>query len=244
MRKIFIYIYILFSGFVGAQNTIKVMTFNIHAASDATIDMLAEFIKKEKPDIVALQEVDFYTDRSASSTPRPNNNNEDMLTSLAYKTNMQGIFIPAINAHGGKYGIAILSIFGFESSESISLSYVSGTERRVAGLCSIELPNKRLINFLCAHLDMANHDNGLNQIKELNNIAKSSQLPIILGGDLNKRVGTSHIDELLDVWKLSLSNEFDHIGYLSDDLKIVSTKIYTDNILSDHLPLMVTFEIQ
>jgi len=244
MKKILLCALIAFSGFLNAQNQIKVMTFNIHAASDATIEDIANFIKQEKPDIVALQEVDFYTDRSKSSTLRPNNNNEDMLTSLAKYTKMQGMFFPAIDVHGGKFGIAVLSNLGFESTQSISLPYVTGTEKRVAALCTIELANQKTVSLLCAHLDMANQDNGMDQIKKINELGREAAHPIILAGDLNKRVGTTHINELETTWKLSSSNEFDHIAQLSTNkFNVVNIKVYTDNTLSDHLPIMVTYEL-
>lgn len=245
MKKILLYILIAFSSTAIAQNQVKIMTFNIHAASDATIEKIAEFIKSEKPDIVALQEVDFYTDRSKVSHIRPNNNNEDMLTDLAYRTGLQGMFFPAIDVYGGKYGVAVLSRFGFESTQSFQLAYEDNTEQRVAAICSIELPSKRIIDVICAHLDMADQDNGLNQIKELNEIAGKAKNPVLLGGDLNKRVGTTHIEELTKVWKLAVSKEFDHIAhYPNNSWNIIDTKIYEDNTLSDHLPLMVTYELK
>lgn len=246
MKKLIMLISIAFvANIMFAQEQIKIMTFNIHAGIDTPIEKIAEFIQAEKPDIIAIQEIEFYTDRSKLTPARLNNNNEDMITKLAYLCSMQGMFYPAISVHGGKFGNAILSRFPLERTENIPLPYVANTEQRVASVCDIRLQSGKIFTFICTHLDMANQDNGMNQIKKINELGKEASYPVILAGDLNKRVGTTHIDELNTTWNLSLSNEFDHIAQLSNNkFDVIDTKIYTGNTLSDHLPIMVTFELK
>lgn len=93
MKKIIsILLGICLCGGVFAQTQLKIISFNIHAGYDAPISDIAAFIKEQDPDIVALQEVEYYTNRTGANTPRPINNNINMLNELAYLTGMHGMF--------------------------------------------------------------------------------------------------------------------------------------------------------
>ena len=76
MKKlIFILLSVCLWGSVSAQTQLKIMSFNIHAGYDAPMANIAAFIKAQDPDIVALQEVEYYTNRSGANNPRTINNN-------------------------------------------------------------------------------------------------------------------------------------------------------------------------
>ena len=65
MKKIIsILLGICLCGGVFAQTQLKIISFNIHAGYDAPIADIAAFIKEQDPDIVALQEVEYYTNRT------------------------------------------------------------------------------------------------------------------------------------------------------------------------------------
>lgn len=235
MRKfflVFILLGILSAGY--AQTTLRVMSFNIHVGSDATLEQLASFIKKQNPDLVALQEVDYYTTRSQGG---------DMLLKLSHLTGMQGMFFPAIDAHGGKYGNAILSKYSFDETQKKMLPYTSGTEKRCAAIVKIALNDGTSVRFVCTHLDMTNLSNGLLQIGELTKIPQAGEL-CVLAGDLNRRVETEHINFLSTVWSLAISNTFDHVAYYPQNRWVVKeTKIF-DEVLSDHKAIMAVLEIK
>ena len=91
-KFIFVLLSILLWGSVSAQTQIKIMSFNIHAGYDAPMADIAAFIKAQDPDIVALQEVEYYTNRSGANKPRTINNNINMLNELAALTGYQGMF--------------------------------------------------------------------------------------------------------------------------------------------------------
>ena len=74
----------------GQNDTLRVMTFNLHAGHDASLQQIGEFIRHYQPDFVALQEVDKNTHRSNC----PHQNNRDFITELAYYSGMQGLFSP------------------------------------------------------------------------------------------------------------------------------------------------------
>ena len=195
MKKIIsILLGICLCGGVFAQTQLKIISFNIHAGYDAPIADIAAFIKEQDPDIVALQEVEYYTNRTGANTPRPINNNINMLNVLAYLT------------------------------------------------ADIKLPDGTEFSIVDTHIDMSKLDNGMSQIKEVNRIPQLGK-HYIVAGDMNRRVGTAEINELSSVWTLALSREFDHIGYYPANGWVVKeTKVFSDNQLSDHYPIMVTLE--
>ena len=216
MKKIIsILLGICLCGGVFAQTQLKIISFNIHAGYDAPIADIAAFIKEQDPDIVALQEVEYYTNRTGANTPRPINNNINMLNELAYLTGMHGMFYVTLEkCYGGKFGNAILSKHSFDETRRIMLPCAAGTEQRNAAIADIKLPDGTEFSIVDTHIDMSKLDNGMSQINELSS-----------------------------VWTLALSREFDHIGYYPANGWVVKeTKVFSDNQLSDHYPIMVTLE--
>src|SRR4029079_10643504 len=92
--------------------TITVMTYNIHhgAGGDGRVDLerIATVIRAANPDVVALQELD-------SGVPRTNG--AFQAEELARLTKMQGVFGPAMDYEGGKYGDAVLCRFTIVSNQ-------------------------------------------------------------------------------------------------------------------------------
>ena len=226
MKKIIsILLGICLCGGVFAQTQLKIISFNIHAGYDAPIADIAAFIKEQDPDIVALQEVEYYTNRTGANTPRSINNNINMLNELAYLTGMHGMFYVTLEkCYGGKFGNAILSKHSFDETRRIMLPCAAGTEQRNAAIADIKLPDGTEFSIVDTHIDMSKLDNGMSQIKEVSRIPK-------LG------------NELASVWTVALSREFDHIGYYPANGWVVKeTKVFSDNQLSDHYPIMVILE--
>ena len=87
-----------------AQNTLKLMTYNIKNANgmDDVCDFqrVANVINNASPDVVAIQEVDSMTNRSGQKY---------VLGEIAERTQMHAYFAPAIDYDGGKYGIGLLT---------------------------------------------------------------------------------------------------------------------------------------
>ena len=172
MKKIIsILLGICLCGGVFAQTQLKIISFNIHAGYDAPIADIAAFIKEQDPDIVALQEVEYYTNRTGANTPRPINNNINMLNELAYLTGMHGMFYVTLEkCYGGKFGNAILSKHSFDETRRIMLPCAAGTEQRNAAIADIKLPDGTEFSIVDTHIDMSKLDNGMSQIKEVNRI--------------------------------------------------------------------------
>ena len=73
-----------------AQDTlrVKVMTYNLRFGELAELKDLAAHIKSFNPDFVALQEVDFKTNRDRT----PHQRGKDFISELAYYTGMFGLY--------------------------------------------------------------------------------------------------------------------------------------------------------
>ena len=118
-----------------AEKELVVMTYNIRAGSLTTIDSLAEMIKSQNPDFVALQEVDVMTKRANA----PNMNGRNIVSELAAKTDMFGYFGRTLNFAGGYYGIAILSRYPCLSMQRFMLPNPLKTEQRALLLGTFEV---------------------------------------------------------------------------------------------------------
>ena len=89
-----------------AARTFRVMTYNIHHGEglDGKVDLLriAELIKRECADLVALQEVDKGVERTAR---------RDFPDELAALTSLTYVFSNNYHFQGGEYGNAVLTRF-------------------------------------------------------------------------------------------------------------------------------------
>ena len=151
-------------------------------------------------------------------------------------------YVTLEKCYGGKFGNAILSKHSFDETRRIMLPCAAGTEQRNAAIADIKLPDGTEFSIVDTHIDMSKLDNGMSQIKEVNRIPQLGK-HYMVAGDMNRRVGTAEINELSSVWTLALSREFDHIGYYPANGWVVKeTKVFSDNQLSDHYPIMVTLE--
>lgn len=85
---ILVTLFALFAQFTWGQDTIRIMTINIHQGSDTTLQRLGEVIREYHPDFVAVQEVDMYPNRSEAKLAR----NKNFIAELSYFSDMQGVF--------------------------------------------------------------------------------------------------------------------------------------------------------
>ena len=65
MKKFTLLLIVLFvTDVLFAQDTLRIMSYNIEVGYEANMDAIGEYIKGIKPDIIALQEVDEWAYRS------------------------------------------------------------------------------------------------------------------------------------------------------------------------------------
>ncbi len=161
--------------------TFRVMTYNLHHGEgvDGKVDLarIANLILRERADIVALQEVDKGTERTAR---------RDLGSELAALTGLTCVFSNNYSFQGGEYGNAILSRFPVKQATNTFYRKVNETEQR--GLLQVILAvHGRELVFLATHIDHRRDDAARwSNVGEIENLVKHyDSRPLILCGDFN-----------------------------------------------------------
>ena len=232
----------------GHNDTIRVMTFNLHAGHDASLQQIGLLIKQYQPDFVALQEVDHYTHRSNC----PHQNNRDFITELAYYSGMQGLFGPTIKFSGGHYGIGLLTRHQFVDVHNIKLPHPNPSmEQRGLLQGTFILPDGDSITFACTHFEAFDSISRVAQAHFLLDHFAGSVHPVILAGDLNASPDNHAIGLLTSQWQdcttgdftFSVSNPSEKIDYILARPIAAWRTIESQVIpveLSDHFPVIAT----
>lgn len=231
------------------KTTLKVITYNIRSIEpDFDVKPHIEYILKEKPDLVAYQEVETRTSRM---------NNRDLILEIASKTGMFTLFSPAYKKLDGFYGNAILSKYPITDSFYKKLPLLKekgGSDPRVALIADIMVKPRLTIRFINVHLDHKLPDNG-NKFEQLkpaldNNL---SEKKVILAGDLN----VNFLGELIKTLKTQgferqTTNQstfqnglkLDYIlTYPKSKWKLVESNVDYNVKMSDHYPVKSTIEL-
>lgn len=232
----------------GHNDTIRVMTFNLHAGHDASLQQIGLFIKQYQPDFVALQEVDQNTHRSNC----PHQNNRDFITELAYYSGMQGLFGPTIKFSGGQYGIGLLTRHQFVDVRNIKLPHpVVSKEQRGLLEGTFILPDGDTIMFACTHLEAFDSVSRAVQAQFILDHFADSSYPVILAGDFNASPDDPVIKMLTSQWldctgadfTFSVNNPKEKIDYIlarpvrawrTIDSHVIPVE------MSDHYPVIAT----
>jgi endonuclease/exonuclease/phosphatase family metal-dependent hydrolase len=233
---------------------IRILTYNIlHGATtkgDFNLDIIADVILQADPDLVALQEVDYKTNRALKY---------DLTTELGYRTKMASIFARAMEYDGGEYGEGILSKYTFIKSRNVALPYTPGNEPRAAIEVITILSSGDTIAFIGTHLDHLRDDKDrVSQAKKINEAFTPSTYPTILAGDLNAIPGSQPINILERLWGSSYDKtnpaptfpssnpkvKIDFVMfYPQNKWKVIETKVIENQIASDHCAYLVTLEL-
>ncbi|MGX5101379.1 endonuclease/exonuclease/phosphatase family protein [Enterobacter cloacae] len=239
-------------------------TWNIMASRLNQTSRLADAIPALQSDIIALQEVDFNTQRSArnAGTVKPVNQAE----MLAKAGKMHYAECPSIDFDGGKYGTALLSRWKIDKTEQVKLSNIEGREQRTACVNYITVPGMPApLAVIITHPDQE-RDNTLRlkQIRELMALVDKTgknAIPVLMG-DLNLVPASPEYRELRYQMNDTLPTEGDftypswnpnrRIDYILTSTAqqwTVESSVAGNrgNILwgqlSDHLPLVVRLQL-
>lgn len=179
--------------FLGCQSTssanrattFRVMTYNIQHGEglDGKVDLqrIADLIRREGADIVALQEVDKGTQRTAR---------RDLGAELAALTGLTCVFSNNHAFQGGEYGNAILTRFPVLQATNTHYRQVNETEQR--GLLQTTLNVRGThVRFLATHIDHRRDDSARwSNVAEIENLVRQPRSgPLILCGDFNDLPG-------------------------------------------------------
>nr|WP_319997386.1 endonuclease/exonuclease/phosphatase family protein [uncultured Draconibacterium sp.] len=232
--------------------TIRVLTFNIlHGATtkgDFDLDKIASVIQNTNPDLVALQEVDFKTNRAR---------NYDLVTELGWRTKMAPLFGIAMPFDGGRYGEGILTKMPILSSKNVPLPHSPGNEPRAALQVLVQLKSGDTISFIGTHLEhQEDNSDRIDQVNTINDVFASCKYPAILAGDLNATPDSEPISILTEYWTASdqkgaltyPSNapeiKIDYIFFRpAEKWQVVETEVICDEIASDHCAVLSVLKL-
>ena len=242
MKKNLLFIFAaLFTFSAQAQNTLKLMSYNIKNANGmdnvCNFQRIANVINNASPDVVAIQEVDSMTNRSGQKY---------VLGEIADRTQMHGYFAPAIDYDGGKYGIGLLT-----NQVPLRLQTLPLPGREEAR--TLILAEFTDYIYCCTHMSLTEEDR-LKSLELVKAFTSSSTKPLFLAGDMNAEPESGFIKELQKDFQI-LSNPkqhtfpapdpketIDYIATLKQNAKgfaVISAKVINEPMASDHRPILV-----
>ena len=257
--KLFFIVFILTLSLTSQGQTqknpvVRILTFNIlHGATmqgNFDLDRIAAVIQQTNPDLVALQEVDFKTNRAKQY---------DLATELGWRTKMAPLFGKAMNYDGGAYGEGVLTKMPIIASRNIPLPHSPGNEPRSALEVTGELMTGDTICFIGTHLEhQRSCTDRIDQVNEINRVFLQNRFPTILAGDLNDTPESEAISILKRHWKDSegvnhnptypSNNPQRKINYIlyhpANQWKVLKHKVICDSIASDHCAVLSVLELK
>lgn len=233
-----------------------VLTYNIHhgRGADGVIDLqrLADVIKRAKPDLVALQEVDVNTKRSQGV---------DQPAILGRLTGMSHFFGEAMPFQDGSYGEAILSDLPFDFWVNTPLEAGPSQEPRAAAVIRLTKPTNqdRAIVFWGTHLCHQSEETRINQVEQLIGRPGAVHFPNILAGDFNFTPDSEAYRTLIDAGWVDTAAAFGdpkptcpadkpiiRIDYVfvrpAERWRVIDVQVLNEPVASDHLPVLVELE--
>lgn len=180
---------------------IRVLTYNIRHGEgrDRVLDLTrtAEAMKKAQADIIALQEVDRFTNRSGGV---------DQLAELMRLMGMNGEFGRAMAYDGGEYGVGVLSRWPIQSVENNLLPSSEYYEQRTSLTVRVRAGEQGPdFLFTSAHLSTSREvGDGLGQAVRLNELLVTSHgVSSILAGDFNAGPNSEVMRVLAAEWAIA-----------------------------------------
>ena len=220
---------------------------------DKKLDLqrIANVINQERPDLVALQEVDRGVKRTGG---------KDEIAELAAMTRMHSAFAHNLDYQGGQYGVAILSRFPISHIDHRKYENKRVAERR--GMLHVEVDvSGKVLHFVSTHLDYQYADGRLFEAEQLLRFLAEVKAPLIVAGDFNDEPSGSTYKlmsgRLSDAW-VSARAKGDGLSYPADKpvkridyvfarpAERIKTKRawMVNTVASDHLPVVADLEIR
>jgi endonuclease/exonuclease/phosphatase family metal-dependent hydrolase len=230
---------------------LRVLTYNIHhgEGADGKIDLprIAEVIEGVTPDVVAVQEVDQGTQRTARV---------DQPAELARLTGMKVIFARNIDWEGGGYGTAILTRLPVKGVEQHRLpSHYNGEQR---GVQVVELgAGDDTVVFFATHLDYRPKEHErLASVKKIQSLLPAyGETPMVLAGDLNAEPESETMRQFAVDWQVANQEPLStypadapakQIDYVlvrpAERWNVVEVRVLDEAVASDHRPVLAVLK--
>ena len=239
-----------------AKKTLRIMTYNIHVGvgMDKKLDLrrIADVIKKEKPDLVGLQEVDRGVKRTEG---------RDEIVELAGMTGMEYAFAHNLDYQGGQYGVAILSRFPIRQIDHRKYENRREAERRGMLRIEVDAGGGKIINFVNTHLDYQFVDGRLFEAEQMLKFLENVKGTLIVVGDFNDEPTGSTYKLMLagfeDAWVQGRTKDagfsypadkpVKRIDYIftrrGDNVRFKKAWVVS-TLASDHIPAVADLEIR
>lgn len=236
---------------------LRVLCYNIHygLGTDGKYDVarLAEVIKAQKPDLVALQEVDVGVERS---------NRVHQAQRLSELTGLEVRFGPTQHYQGGLFGNAVLTNLPILDVYIQPLPYTGSSEKKVTYprgciVVTVKGHDGNPLRFISTHFQHNVPEDREAEAKRINQLftENESKIPTILAGDINAKPAEAPVKILLEKWSVALGEDpeptapsknprsrIDYIFYRSENVfKLTSHKVIAEEIASDHRPVFAIF---
>ncbi len=250
MRKYFLLLLlaVFACGCSDKEVVLRTMTYNTYSGRNAGIEAIADVIRRNEPDLVALQEIERFTELNADNTP----------ALLAELTGMKYYaFIYALDIRsGGDYGNVILSKYPILEKHTYRLGVPGKDYMRSFGYVRICKDGHELC-FAATHLDHKADDSlRIVQVNEILRLTENIGTPLIVGGDMNSVPEGAAVQLLKSRFEIGNSCQepttsddggktIDYIVYApKNSLQVISRKVdYTAADASDHYPVLVDFKL-
>jgi endonuclease/exonuclease/phosphatase family metal-dependent hydrolase len=234
--------------------TLRVLSYNVHHCEgvDGKLDVarIAKVIADQKPDLVAVQEVDVNTTRT---------NKVDQAKELGKLTGLNVEFAKAIDFQGGEYGQVILSKFPIGKPAVHPLPGKPGQEKRVVAEVKVPAATGRpAFTFLGTHFAHDDAKMREEQAAKVNELFTTGDEPTILAGDLNATPESSPMKALAGHWAFATAPAKDfltipaekprsHIDFVlvrpAARFKVVEAKVIPEAVASDHRPVLAVVDL-
>lgn len=241
------------------RRRLKLRTYNIHSGIgvDRRYDLgrIREVLEEEKPDIAALQELDYQVWRTSY---------EDQSNDLAAALSTNAFFCPTRSIEGGSFGLAVLTSFPVIRRKQYDLSYQPRREPRYCFRIDLQIEPDALVHVFNCHLGLAMRERKFQRKQMLSDailLSEDLHHPVILMGDFNDRpisvvhrnVKRHFKDAYNAVGKYwgptfkagPIPLRLDHI-YVGSSIRVLDCRVLTDaltRVASDHRPVIATVEV-
>jgi endonuclease/exonuclease/phosphatase family metal-dependent hydrolase len=230
------------------------MTYNIHHGEglDGKVDLsrIADLIRQEQADLVALQEMDKGVRRTQQ---------RDFPSELAVLTGMTCVFSNNFHYQGGEYGNAVLSRFPVLSWTNTYYRMLRTNEQRGVLQVTVRVVSQPLV-FMATHVDFRPDDverrQNAEQLAEI--LDQYPGRTVIIGGDFNdvpdSRLHRKMKERWQDVWESIGTGEgftipskqptkrIDYLWITPGSPWVPRRAWVPTSNASDHLPVVVEFE--
>jgi endonuclease/exonuclease/phosphatase family metal-dependent hydrolase len=228
-----------------APARLRVVTWNIHVGLSSSLETVAEELAGIDADVLLLQEVDAFTNRSGEV---------DQPRRLAELLGHEYVFASALPWDGGEFGLMILSRLRFAAIDRIWLDAARASEQRI-GLVATLCHGRQEIRVVNHHADVL-RDAATQNMKQLVAVLGDGiGRGLIFGGDLNDEGSGPVLDAILasgltDVvapYDLSATRGGSRFDYVFADAVLAPAAVAGEVVsttASDHRPVVAEFAVE